>query len=163
MRQWTVFISKKQETVLSLLNEIFQRQDGILSEYYNYANVIKILCILNDSDNNIKVEMGRNESLQQIMEETNKNIVNIQNVRDIAALTHFSTSYIHQTFKKHLNITPHQYVLMKKMSLAKEFLAKGETVSEACFNAGFDNYAYFITCFKKIFGVTPGKHKKSTD
>ena len=90
-------------------------------------------------------------------------IVNIQNVRDIAALTHFSTSYIHQTFKKHLNITPHQYVLMKKMSLAKEFLAKGETVSEACFNAGFDNYAYFITCFKKIFGVTPGKHKKSTD
>jgi AraC-like DNA-binding protein len=52
---------------------------------------------------------------------------------------------------------------MKKMSLAKEFLAKGETVSEACFNAGFDNYAYFITCFKKIFGVTPGKHKKSTD
>jgi AraC-like DNA-binding protein len=161
--QDNVFISKKQETVLSLLNEIFQRQDGILSEYYNYANVIKILCILNDSDNNIKVEMGRNESLQQIMEETNKNIVNIQNVRDIAALSHFSTSYIHQTFKKHLNITPHQYVLMKKMSLAKEFLAKGETVSEACFNAGFDNYAYFITCFKKIFGVTPGKHKKSTD
>ena len=68
-----------------------------------------------------------------------------------------------EAMAQHLNITPHQYVLMKKMSLAKEFLAKGETVSEACFNAGFDNYAYFITCFKKIFGVTPGKHKKSTD
>ena len=156
-----VFISKKHESILALIEEIFEKQNGSLGEHYLLANVIKILCILNESENNIEVKMGKNEGLQGILEDLNKNLTNIKTVEDITRLTHFSASYIHKLFKKHLNITPHQYILMKKLSNAKELLSKGATVSDACFNSGFDDYANFITVFRKHFGITPKKHQRS--
>ena len=104
--------------------------------------------------------MGKNECLQEIMEVIHQNLTHIKTLQDMTELTHFSASYIHQLFKKHLNLTPHKYLTMKKMALAKELLTNGASISEACFRSGFDDYANFITSFKKHFGVTPKKHKK---
>lgn len=156
-----VFISKKHETVISLIEEIFKKQDSPLADHYVYANIIKTLCILNEPENNIDVQMGKNECLQEILEIVNKNLTQIKTVENIAELSHYSASYIHRLFKKHLNITPHKYVIMKKLSLAKELLSNGATISNACFNSGFDDYANFITAFRKHFGVTPKNHQKA--
>ena len=156
-----VFISTKHEAILSLIEEIFKKYNTPLGEHYLLANIIKILCILNERENNVEVKMGKNECLQRILEAVNKNLMSIKTVDDITELTHFSSSYIHQLFKKHLNITPHKYVIMKKMSKAKELLSKGASVSEACFLSGFDDYANFITSFKRHFGVTPKNHRNS--
>ena len=156
-----VFISKKHESILSLIREIFDKQNGTLGEHYFISNIIKTLCILNESENNIEVKMGKNECLQGILEAVNKNLTDIKTVQDIADFTHFSSSYIHQLFKKHLNITPHQYVTMKKLSNAKEMLSNGSTISEACFASGFEDYSNFITSFRKHFGTTPKNHQKA--
>lgn len=156
-----VFVTRKHETILSMLEEIFQKEETPVAEHYFFANILKILCILNEPENNIEVKMGKNKCLQDILEIINKNLVHIRTLDDMTALTHFSASYIHQLFKKHLNITPHQYVIMKKMANAKELLSKGATISEACFGSGFDDYANFITSFRKHFGVTPKNYQKA--
>ena len=155
-----LFISKKQEIIISLAEEIFRTEESPLNEHYLYANVIKILCILNEPENNIEVQMGKNECLQEIMEVIHQNLTHIKTLQDMTELTHFSASYIHQLFKKHLNLTPHKYLTMKKMALAKELLTNGASISEACFRSGFDDYANFITSFKKYFGLTPKNHRK---
>ena len=156
-----IFISKKQETLISLLEEIFVTQGSILAEHYLYADLIKILCILNEPEYNIDVEMGKNESLQSILELVNDNLPEVRTVNDIAALTHFSPSYVHQLFKRYLNITPHGYLTVKRMEMARDLLAGGISVSEACFAAGFSSYPNFITAFKKYFGVTPKNYAKA--
>ena len=38
-------------------------------------------------------------------------------------------------------------------------LDNGASISEACFNSGFEDYANFITLFRKNYGVTPKKHR----
>ena len=156
-----IFASKRHENIISLLNEIFDKQEGHLGEYYLSANIMKILCILNESENNIEIAMGKNECLQNILEIVNKELLHIKSVSDISKITHFSESYIHQLFKKHLNITPHQYLTLKKLSIAKDLLSKGASISEACLNSGFDDYANFITLFRKHYGVTPKNYKKA--
>jgi len=156
-----LFISKKQETMIALLEEIFVKKDSPLCDDYLLANVMKILCILNEEENNIDVQMGKNECLQKILATVNENLISIKTVEDITRLTHFSASYIHQLFKKHLNITPHKYLTVKKMENARALLVAGCSISEACFGSGFDNYANFITGFKKHFGVTPKNHRQS--
>ena len=156
-----VFISKKHETIISLIEEIFKKQSTPLVEHYFYANIIKILCILNEPTNNIDVQMGKNECLRDILELINENLTQIKTVEDIAKITHYSASYIHRLFKNHLNITPHKYITMKKLSIAKELLSEGVSISNACSFSGFEDYANFITSFKKHFGVTPKKHQKS--
>ena len=157
-----LLISKKQDAIISLLEEILSKSEGALLEHYFYANVIKILCILNEQENNVEVQMGKNECLWTILESINQHIMQIKTIEDISGLTHFSASYIHQLFRKHLNITPHKYLTVKKMERARELLDGGASISEACFRSGFDNYANFITSFKKHFGVTPKNHSRAS-
>jgi AraC-like DNA-binding protein len=157
-----IFISKMHENIVSLLEEIFQKQESNLSQHYLLANVIKILCLLNEPENNIDVKQGKNECLQNILEITNQNLTHIKTVENISQLTHFSCSYIYRLFKTNLNITPHQYIIMKKLSIAKRLLEKGFPIYDACFDSGFSDYSNFITIFRKHFGITP-KHFQNTN
>lgn len=157
-----LLISKKQDAIVSLLEEIFSKAENALLEHYFDANVVKILCLLNEQENNVEVQMGKNECLWTILETVNQHVVQIKTIEDISRLTHFSASYIHQLFRKHLNITPHKYLTVKKMERARELLDGGASILEACFRSGFDNYANFITSFKKHFGVTPKNHSRAS-
>lgn len=156
-----VFISKKHKTLISLIEEIYKKQESPLGQHYLWANIIKILCILSEPENTIYVSMGKNECLQKILETINQKLTYIKTIDDVSKYTHFSPSYIYRLFKNHLNITPHKYIVMKKLSIAKELLSSGSSIYEACFLSGFDDYSNFITAFRKHFGVTPKNHQKS--
>ena len=156
-----VFVSKKHEHIVSLLDEIFVKQKNDLGKHYLFANIVKILCLLNEPDNNIEINQGKNECLQEILEIINQNLTHIKTVENISALTHFSPSYIHRLFRTSLNITPHQYIIMKKLSASKELLEEGHTIIEACFDSGFSDYSNFITIFRKHFGITPSRFQSS--
>lgn len=155
-----VFISKKHDRIVSLLNEIFAKKESPLWEHYFISNITKILCILNEPENNIDVKEGKNECLQVILDTVNRNLTNIKTVDDISALTHFSPSYVHRLFRTNLNITPHQYIIMKKLSAAKEKLEKGCNITDVCFDSGFNDYSNFITTFRKHFGITPKRFQR---
>ena len=156
-----VFVSKKHDTVVSLLDEIFAKKESDLWEHYFLSNVIKILCILNEPENNIDAKQGKNECIQEILEIINQRLTHIKTVENISELTHFSPSYIHRLFRINLNITPHQYIIMKKLSVAKELLEKGCTVTHACYDSGFSDYSNFITIFRKHFGTTPSRFQSA--
>ena len=53
-----------------------------------------------------------------------------------------------------------KYMTKQRISYAKYLLANGESVTDACFKSGFNNYNYFISKFKSIIGTTPAKFKK---
>lgn len=76
---------------------------------------------------------------------------------------HFSIdrSYLSHTFKKKTGNTLYQYILMKKISTAKQLLLAGKTVTETCTLAGFNDYNNFIRTFRQITGTSPGKYNKS--
>ena len=154
-----VFISKKHKEIVSLLDEISQKQKSSLGKHYLIANVTKILCLLNEKDNNIEISQGKNECIQEVLETINRDITHIKTVDNISEITHFSPSYIHRLFRTNLNITPHQYIIMKKLSISKEFLERGDTIIDACFDSGFTDYSNFITIFRKHFGITPSRFR----
>lgn len=67
--------------------------------------------------------------------------------------------YLCRLFKKETGITPFHFILLKRISLAKLLLSQGNSVTETCFRAGFQNYNNFITSFKKMTGTTPGQYQ----
>ena len=60
-------------------------------------------------------------------------------------------------FKNKLNVTPYKFILAKKLNEAKNAMKSGMNITNACEWAGFNDYANFITLFKKHFGITPKK------
>jgi AraC-like DNA-binding protein len=64
--------------------------------------------------------------------------------------------YLSHLFKQNTGSTVYQYILMKRIALAKQLLLQGRSVTEACQQAGFNDYSNFIRTFKKATGSSPG-------
>ena len=73
-------------------------------------------------------------------------------------LSHLSQEHLTREFRKHLDLTPTEFINLKRLSYAAELIASGEqNMTEVCFACGFNNLSYFYSCFKKQYGCTPKK------
>lgn len=101
------------------------------------------------------------DGMKEILNYINKNHAQIKNVSELAETFRMSMATLERYFKKHVSLTPKQYLEDKKMATACILLRQGYSVTDACFTSGFDDYSHFIANFKKRFLTTPLKYKKN--
>ena len=77
---------------------------------------------------------------------------------ELAGLAHFSPDYFTRYFKKHVRKTPARYIQDRKLKYACELLKNGKPQRMIAYDLGFCSQSYFITCFKKTYGVTPQQY-----
>jgi len=72
------------------------------------------------------------------------------------------TSKFHllRLFKKYYGQTPKQYLTDKRIEKAKQLLKEGMSVTETCFEVGFESPCSFSTLFRARTGQTPAAYKK---
>lgn len=64
-------------------------------------------------------------------------------------------------FKKITGRTLFRYINDFRCKKAADLIRQGCTVTEAAFDSGFNNVSYFIRTYKKIYGESPSKSKKT--
>ena len=72
------------------------------------------------------------------------------------------TSKFHllRLFKRYYGQTPMQYLIDRRLDKSKELLLKSQSVTETCFDIGFESPSSFSTLFKSKFGLTPTEFQK---
>jgi AraC-like DNA-binding protein len=72
------------------------------------------------------------------------------------------TSKFHllRLFKRYYGQTPMQYLIDKRLEKAKELIANGNSITDTCFEIGFESPSSFSTLFKSRFGLTPREFQK---
>lgn len=79
----------------------------------------------------------------------------------IAAHVALSENYLSKIFKKETGFSISDYLLMRRMALAKTLLIEtAKPVGEIALEAGYSNSAYFIKMFKREVGKTPNEYRK---
>ena len=75
------------------------------------------------------------------------------------------TSKFHllRLFKKYYGQTPGQYLTAQRIEKAKEYLKAGCSVTDTCFNIGFESPSSFCTLFKQRTGATPVEFQKKSN
>ncbi len=69
-----------------------------------------------------------------------------------------SAHHFHRVFRQAFGITPHRYVVERRLARAKYLLRRGGMpVVEVCAAVGFSSVGSFSSLFRRRFGVTPGK------
>lgn len=81
-------------------------------------------------------------------------------VQFIADYLNVSRTYLSHIFKEHTGYSVWNYVVYKRLILSQKLIMEGSTITEACYSAGFHDYAHFIKTFSKTFGVSPGRYRK---
>lgn len=73
----------------------------------------------------------------------------------------FTSKYhLLRLFKKYYGQTPKQYLTIRRLEEAKKYLKKGMSVSETCYNVGFETPSSFSTLFKNKIGLSPTEFQK---
>lgn len=80
---------------------------------------------------------------------------------DIAASLFLNSKYVNRTFKKATGLTISQFIISRRIALAKLHLARGTSTTETCYRSGFGDYSNFLRTFKKQVGIPPGAYQKS--
>ncbi|MDF2671326.1 MAG: xylS, partial [Paenibacillus sp.] len=153
-------IERKGRTLIEVLGEQglhqlqFHPADGAEHAYHTLSEMVQLIV---QYDNK---QRGRaNESIRQatdiIMQEIDQELT----LHAVADRLHLNSSYLSRRFKKEIGISFSDYVLDKKMELAKELLLNGSSVNATAERTGFKEASYFIRVFRKYWGVTPGEMK----
>ena len=82
-------------------------------------------------------------------------------VTQIASTVFLNPIYLNRIFKKEKGISISQWIIKERMGLSSALLLSTNLpAAEIAFRAGYQNYPYFSTVFKKYFGVTPSQYVK---
>lgn len=78
-------------------------------------------------------------------------------LKQLADTFHHNGTYISRCFKRATGISLFDFILAKRLTLAKQYLSRGLSPTEVCFRCGFGNYSNFSRSFSHRFGCSP-KH-----
>jgi len=82
-------------------------------------------------------------------------------LQQIAAAANISERECLRCFKKTIGISPIQYLLKYRLSVASNLLADSDlTMTEICDKTGFDNSSHFSRAFKSNMNCTPSEYRK---
>ncbi len=80
---------------------------------------------------------------------------------DIADELHLNVDYLARLFKKEMNMTLKEYILIEKMKVAKNLIiTTALPMSFVATKVGYDNFSHFSQSYKKVYGVSPSSDRK---
>ena len=97
-----------------------------------------------------------------ILKYIDANLVEIDSIDQIAMHFGISLPYLSTIFKNAIGTPAIRYIQARKIAYAKSLLDKDLSVTEVCYQSGFNDCAYFIKIFKQHIGTTPLQYKKTT-
>jgi AraC-like DNA-binding protein len=78
---------------------------------------------------------------------------------ELAALSGVSRFQLLRGFAREVGITPHAYLIQRRVLLARRFLADGQTPAQAAARAGFADQSHMTRAFVRQIGITPGRYR----
>lgn len=81
-------------------------------------------------------------------------------LQQISQQAFFSRYHFLRMFRKTFNQTPHQYLTRRRIQRAKQLLAESHlSVTEICFEVGFESVGSFCSLFHKHVGFPPNVYR----
>ncbi|MEM9822913.1 MAG: AraC family transcriptional regulator [Bacteroidota bacterium] len=124
-----------------------------MNDYIQELKRIKAICFSN------KIQIDTAVNTKKYIDTHFAQAINL----DLLAKVQFTSKYhLIRVFKKYYGLTPRQYLINKRIEKAKNILGTGKTVSETCYEVGFESVGSFSNLFKAKTGIAPSIYRKAT-
>ncbi|MFK0047424.1 AraC family transcriptional regulator [Streptomyces sp. NPDC090741] len=97
-------------------------------------------------------------SLRELLDER---VVAGISLPEAAALIQAHPAHLVRSFSAAFGIAPHQYLISRRVALARRLLLDGRPAAEVAVEAGFHDQSHFTRHFKRVVGTTPGRYARS--
>ncbi|MBI5748693.1 MAG: helix-turn-helix transcriptional regulator [Nitrospinae bacterium] len=80
-------------------------------------------------------------------------------LEDLSALVNLSPYHFAREFKRSVGLSPHQYILSRRVELARKLLDKNkQSIADAAYELGFADQSHLTRVFKLHFDITPAEY-----
>ncbi|MHC8306052.1 helix-turn-helix domain-containing protein [Pseudomonas sp. PB3P13] len=101
-----------------------------------------------------------NSRLERAAEYIRDNCTKMLKLDDICEAAQLSPSYLIRAFKQHFGMTPHAFLVNRRIQFAREQLRQGRLIADVALEAGFADQAHFQRVFKQHLAATPGQYQR---
>lgn len=159
--------SKLQENIKFIINSLENslRSEEFGSKLLSNSLFIQLIIYLNRVHLSHKYLGGKealeyNRQIEKILKYINSNLGEELSIENLAQRFYMSKYYLMHKFKEETGYTLHNYVMQKRLLMSKDLIKRGETITAAYAQCGFNDYSCFFRAFKKMFNKSPREFAK---
>lgn len=144
--------------LLSVLDNIAHRLDALETDGFvaMLAPILTQLAGRAPAQRRLLAVRPLNDVRDYLAGHARENIVSTELER-ISGLDRFALA---RQFRALFGTTPHRFLVMRRLELARRGLLGGAALADAAAGAGFSDQAHFTRHFKNAYGMTPGRWSK---
>lgn len=158
------FTGSAKDKITKKLTRLLKMQP--FEKYMQLVTVLHLMAttdeyeLLNPAVTHSSALMKNNIRLKAIFNYVELHFQEDIDIKKVAAVAHLSVPSFCNYFKKIMNITFTDFVNRYRIQHACILLQQEKTISQASFECGFNNVAYFNKVFKTVINKTPSEFKK---
>ena len=80
-------------------------------------------------------------------------------LEDICEAAELSASHLIRAFKQRYGMTPHAYLINRRIQYSRAQLRRGRLIADVALDAGFADQAHLQRTFKRLVAATPGQYR----
>jgi AraC-like DNA-binding protein len=103
-----------------------------------------------------RVDVAAVERARQLLDAERARTVHSSELESITGLTRYELA---RQFRTVLGTSPHRYLLMRRLALARDLIHAARALVDVACEAGFADQAHFTRVFRAAFGLTPARYR----
>jgi AraC-like DNA-binding protein len=80
-------------------------------------------------------------------------------LEDVCEAAGLSASHLIRAFKQRYGMTPHAYLINRRIQYSRAQLRRGRLIADVALDAGFADQAHLQRTFKRLVAATPGQYR----
>ena len=101
-----------------------------------------------------------NSIIQDVLTYINSHYTQPLQMKEIARMFGISVSYLSHQFAKFTNRSVYEYILYRRVVLAKQMIQTDLPLNTIAYQCGFNDYSNFLRMFYRLEGMSPSQYRK---
>jgi AraC-like DNA-binding protein len=150
----------------SWLKELKSRESenaSSVARFRNYTVLTELLNLICQTVCGLEPLEGdevSNSVIQEVLTYINNHYSQPIRIENLARSFGVSISYLSHEFARFTNRSVYEYVLYRRVMLARQQMLGNESLNTIAYDCGFNDYSNFLRSFTKIVGVSPSQYRK---
>ncbi|GAA3413203.1 helix-turn-helix domain-containing protein [Paenibacillus hodogayensis] len=170
LRNFQIGLNEEQiadcDNILLRINRFYEEDEKayynrFLMAFYDLLMFISNLC-KEEMDNNQKVSAEKERNVQNIIAFIENYYMENVTLEQMEAELHMSKYYLTRIFREMTGMTIFDFLRHRRIKQAKLlfYYRKDSSVTDVCYQVGYNNLAHFSRVFKKQVGISPDQYRK---
>ena len=150
-------------SAIDQLQENYRNNDSV-DRYTRYALIHGILSVICNALRRAPVVSFASDPgnmIREVLHYINQHYTESLNISDLARHFNVSDSFLAHRFAEFTNRSVYDYILSRRIMLAREMISSDMKLNTVAFQCGFNDYSNFLRIFTKVVGKTPTEYRRS--